>query len=290
MRYLENAFRFTFKNFIITIPLLIATAIPALIMGVGAMGFLLNMGNFQKMIEDITRNPEQFNFSPNFLFNLYGPAMLISMVIATLLSWVLNILVYPATYGVINKKYETGKTDFSDFTKSLSKFIGRYIVYILVSIAIGIGVIIAFGILVGIAVVIITQVSKVAGILLLVLFILALIVGCIALGIYTSLWFPSICIEDTGVIQGLKNSFKYVSGSFWPILGITLLVSLCGGVASMILSSVIGWIPVIGSVVGSVVTTIAEFIIIVFYFEIYREKTGRFAIPENFQQLNGDVQ
>ncbi|HEY5585535.1 MAG TPA: hypothetical protein VIK78_13745 [Ruminiclostridium sp.] len=289
MRYLENAFRFTFKNFLITLPLLISMAIPALIMGIGSIGMLANMGKFQQTIQDMVSGGN-YNFEPSMIFDLYGPAMLISMAVAGVLSLILSILVYPATYGLINKKYETGSSNFSDFTKCMSKFIGRYVLYMLLSLAIFIVGTIVFGILIGIGAVIIATVSKVAGIILLVLFILAFIVGCIALGVYMSLWFPAVCIEDTDIIHGLKNSFKYVSGSFWPIFGITLLVSLCGGVASMILSGVVGWVPVIGSVVGPVVSTLAGFILIVFYFEIYREKTGRYAVPETFKQIDGAVQ
>jgi len=148
---------------------------------------------------------------------------------------------------------------------------------------------IVLSILVGIGAVIIATVSQVAGIILIVFLSLAFIVGCIALSVYLTLWFPSVCIEDTGIIQGLKNSFKYVSGSFWPIFGITLLVSLCGSVAGGILSLVVGWIPIVGSVVAPVVSAIAGFILIVFYFEIYREKTGRLTAPETFGQLNGKV-
>lgn len=288
MRYLENAFRFTFKNFLITLPLLISVAIPALIMGVGSIGFLANMGKFQQIIQDMVTSGK-FNYDPSLLFSLYGPTMIVSMIIAGILSIILAILVYPATYGLINKKYETGNANFSDITGCMSKYIGRYILFILLSFAIGLGATIVLGILIGIGAVIIAAVSKVAGILLLVLFILAFIVGCITLSVYMSLWFPAVCIEDTDIIQGLKNSFKYVSGSFWPIFGITLLMSLCGGIASMILSGVIGWVPIIGSVVGPVVSALAEFILMVFYFEVYREKTARFARPETFGQLDGEV-
>jgi len=288
MRYLENAFKFTFKNFLITLPLLISMAIPALIMGVGSIGLLANMGEFQQTIQDMLTSGN-YDFEPGMIFDLYGPAMLISMAVAGVLSLVLSILVYPATYGLINKKYETGSSTFSDFTKCMYKYIGRYVLFMLLGLAIGIGLTIVFCILIGIGAVIIATVSQVAGIILMILFVLAFIVGCIALGVYMSLWFPAVCIEDSGIVQGLKNSFKYVSGSFWPIFGITLLVSLCGGVASMILGGVLGWIPVIGNVVGPVVSTLAGFILIVFYFEVYRAKTGRYAVPETFKQLDGEV-
>jgi MFS family permease len=289
MRYLENAFRFTFKNFLITLPLLISMAIPALIMGVGSLGFLANLGKFQQIIQDMVSG-RNYTFTPDMVYNLYGTTMIVSMIVAGILSLILNILVYPATYGLINKKYETGSANFSDITRCMSKYIGRYVLFILLSIAIGIGLTLVFCILIGIAAAIIITVSEVAGVLLLILFILAFIVGCITLSIYLSLWFPAVCIEDTDIIEGLKNSLKYVSGSFWTILGITLLVSLCGMVAGGILSLVIGWVPIIGSVVSPVISGLTAFITMVFYFEVYRDKTGRFTNPETFGQINGGIQ
>lgn len=289
MRYLENAFRFTFKNFLLTLPLLIAMAIPALVMGIGSMGFLLNFRNFQQMINELSRGGN-VDLGPGFFFNLYGPAMIVSMITAGILSIVLAILVYPATYGLINKKYETGSASFSDITRCLSKFVGRYVLYLLLSMAIGIGIALVFGIFIAIGTVIIVSGAKAVGILLIVVFVLALLVGVVALKTYMSLWFPAVCIEDTGIIDGLKNSFRYVSGSFWPILGITLLVTLGGGIASMILSGIVGWIPVIGSVVGPVVSALAEFILIVFYFEFYRARIGKLTPPDDFQQINEGIQ
>jgi len=289
MRYLENAVRFTFKNFLITLPLLISMAIPALIMGVGSLGLLANMGKFQQIIQDMVSGGA-YNFTPDMFYDLYTPTVIISMVVAGMLSIILAILVYPITYGLINKKYETGNANFSDMTSCLSKYIGRYILCGLLGIAIVIGASLVFGILIGIGAIIAATVNVVVGVILIVMFILASIVGSVALGIYMSLWFTAVCIEDTGIIQGLKNSFKYVSGSFWTILGISLLISLCSFVVSAILNLVLGWVPIIGSVVSPVVSGLAGFITIVFYFEIYREKTGRFSTPETFGQINGGVQ
>lgn len=289
MRYLENAFKFTFKNFIIVLPLLIGMAVPAIIMGFGSLGLLFNMGNMQHMIEQISAGGPM-DFGPDFFMNLYGPTFIISSVIAGILSLGITLIVYPITYGLINKKYETGASSLSDIGWALSKYIGRYVLYLLLNIAIGIGLMIIFGVLIAIGVAVITLVSPVLGGILIALFVLAFIVGCIALYTYLSLWFPAICIEDTGVVEGLKNSFKYVSGNFWPILGITLLIMLCGGVASMIIGGILGLIPVIGSAAGSVVSTLAGYITIVFYFEVYREKSGRYASKEYYQQLDGNMQ
>lgn len=283
MRYLENAFRFTFKNFLITLPLLISMAIPAFIMGLGSISFMSNFSNMQQVIQDMV-NGGSIDYS-NLMYELYGPTMIVSMIVAGIISLIFSILVYPITYGLINKKYETGKATFSDMTECLSKYIGRYVLYMLLGYAIGIVLGLVLLILFAIGSVVVIKVNMAIGILLMVLLTLVFIVGGFVLKIYMSLWFPAVCIENSGIIDGLKNSFRMVKGSFWPILGITLLVSLCGTVAGMML----GWLPIIGSVVSSVTATLAEFITIVYYFEVYRAKTGRFDVPQTFEQIDGLV-
>jgi hypothetical protein len=293
MRYLENAFKFTFKNFLITLPLLISMAIPALIMNIGTIGFTNDFTQkFTQLIQDNNQNIDYMNSSDFFnditdIFkDIINPTFIACMLVGGVLYLIFSLLVYPATYGLINKKYETGNSTLSDFTSCMSKYIGRYVQYILLMLAIGIGLTIVMAILTGISAVIISQVSAAAGILLMVLFYLAFIVGCIALKTYMSLWFPAVCIEDSGVTEGLKNSFRKVKGSFWIIFGITILVSICGSVAGGIL----GWVPLIGSVISSVISTLAGFVTILFYFEVYRDKTGRYTVPEDFQQIDGQIQ
>ncbi|ACL76151.1 hypothetical protein [Ruminiclostridium cellulolyticum] len=289
MRYLENAFKFTFKNFIITLPLLIAMAIPSMIMGVGSLGFLFNMKNFEQIFEQMLDSSGTFIPTYRMFIDLYGPAMIISMIISAVLGLILSILVYPATYGMINKKYETGISTLSDMTSSMTKYIGRYVLYGLLKIAIWIGLVIAYLILVTIGIVVVTAVSKVAGAILLVLFTLAFIAACIALGVYTSLWFTAVCVEDSDILTGLKNSFRYVSGSFGKILGISMLIAIFGSIGGAIIGVVVGWIPIIGGAVSSIVSYLAQFITIVFFFEIYREKSGKYACAEYYRQMNGGI-
>jgi hypothetical protein len=290
MRDLENAFKFTFKNFLIALPLLISMAIPSLIMNVGTMGFSFNfIQKYQQLMQDMMYNQNadySMSFLNDFFADLISPKMIISIIVASLLSIIFAIIVYPATYGMINKKYETGEATLSDFIPCMSKYIGRYVQFALLSLAIGIGLSLVLLILGGIAGVIMATVNVAVGILLLVLFILAYIVGAIALGVYMYLWFPAVCVENTGIIEGLKNSFRKVKGSFWSLFGITILITLGGSIAGGIL----GWVPLIGSVVQSVISSLVTFVNIVFYFEVYRNKTGRYTIPEGFKPITDQMQ
>lgn len=291
MRYLEKAFKFTFKNFILFLPLLISIAIPALVMSVGSMGFLLRMRNIeelQRLMRDFAYNSNNISAIPNLFNNLYGPTMLASMGIAGLLSIVFAIIVKPATYGLVNKKYETGSASLSDFTSNMSKFAGRYVMFALLSFAIWLGVSVVMTTL-GVVGVIIIAASSAApvGILLIIVAAIGAIVVSTALNTYLTLWFPAVCVENSSISAGLKNSFKRVSGYFWPILGITLLVTICGSITGLILSGILGWIPIIGKTVSPLVSGIAQIILMVFYFEVYRNRTGRYDIPEQPQQING---
>lgn len=290
MRHLENAFKFTFKNFLLTLPLLISLAIPALISGVGSIGVVANSGlfleRFQRMMEDMQYGSGSFNFNELMDTINLGP-LIASSAFAGFVGFVLMILVKPATYGLINLHYETGNAKLNDFTKGMSKYIGRFILFGLLNIAFGIGIGLVTLILIIIAGIVSASVSAGLGILLMLLFFLVVVVGCVTFFNYLALWFPAVCVEDSDIITGLKNSFRQVKGSFWPILGITILVTLCGNIAGAILGSIIGLIPIIGSMVAPVISGLAQFILIVYYFEVYREKTGRYTLPEPPQQFNG---
>lgn len=286
MRYLENAFRFTFKNFLLAIPLLISMAIPTLIISIGTAGFVAKLTQkYMQMFQDAMKG-EYTSFDINFFDGMISMPMILSVIVGSILFLVLAIIVYPATYGLINKKYETGIATLNDFTQCMSKYIGRYVLYGLLYFAISLGLSLVLCILIVLASVVSVLVSNILGILLMILLYLVFVVGIIAITTYMYLWFPAVCVEDSGIIDGLKNSFKTVKGSFWPILGITLLVSIGGGIAG----SILGIFPFIGTVISSVTTTLAGFVLMVYYFEIYRAKTGRFSSPDNFQQINHHIQ
>lgn len=286
MRYLENAFKFTFKNFLLALPLLISMVIPPVIISIGISGFMpIFYKKYMEMLQQIMQG-QYSGFDMSFFDGMISVPMIVSIILGGLLALIFTILIYPATYGMINKKYETGNATLSDFTNCMLKFVGRYILYGLLNLAIRIGLAVLLIILIVIASIIIAFVSKVIGILLIILFYLAFFVASIALSVYMYLWFPAVCIENSGIIEGLKNSFRIVNGSFWPLLGITLLIKIGGGIVGFVL----GIFPFIGTVMSSVVSSLALFVTIVYYFEVYRAKTGRFGNPDDFQQINNIVQ
>lgn len=289
MRHLENAFKFTFKNFLLTLPYLISLAIPALIVGVGSLGLLGGSAEFinafQEMMGDVANGNSTFDFS-RLLESLNIKAFIASSAISVVISLVLNIIIMPATYGLVNLQYETGNAKLNDLSHCISKYIGRYILYGLLYLAFLIGSAIAafFLMLFGIF---ISTIIEPLGFILVFLILIAYIVALIAMSVYLMLWFPAVCVEDCGVIDGLKSSFRTVRGSFWPILGITLLINICGGITNIIIGGILSWVPILSNMVGPIILGLADFILLVYYFDIYREKTGRFNYIEPSQQFNG---
>lgn len=284
MRYLENAFRFVFKNYLLGLPLLIIAVIPAIFQGIGNMFFMVNYTrNINKLLEGFKLGYfSQSKSVWDFYLGFYGAKFLIFLGISFIITITLSIIFTPAQYGLINKKYQTGKATLNDIAPSISKYIGRYVLCGLLGFAIILAAAVVFGILIFVAAFVMTA-SLPIGILLMVLFVLVYIAAILTLYVYMSLWLPAVCIEDCGVIKGLTLSFKTVNGSFWMILGISLLIGLCNLAATGIISLVVGWIPIAGTIIVSAVGAFVGYILMVFGFEVYRAKTGRFGIP-----LDGD--
>jgi hypothetical protein len=79
-----------------------------------------------------------------------------------------------------------------------------------------------------------------------------LVVVCVCASIYLGIcWvfsFPTALLEGLGPITALSRSYSLVKNSWWRILGITLVVVLiCGAI-----SAILGMIPVVGLIVGSI--------------------------------------
>ncbi|WP_010248387.1 DUF7847 domain-containing protein [Acetivibrio cellulolyticus] len=268
MKYLEKAFNFFGKYYLLAIPLFIAIVIPSII------GVALGLPQKTKELSDlITQNPAMFQSNPweymgvsQSLFPIYG--------IMSVASFILMIIAYPSTYGMVSKALSTGNADLGDFLPELKKNIGKYILYGLSLLAIYFGIGIAATILFVILGVV-TVASRVIGILLIVLFVLAFIAFLLAFAFLTALWFASMVDDGLGVVDGFKKSFSVAKSYFWSIVGISLLVWIGSAFGGGILSGIFSFIPVISYTFSSGVSALAQFILIVFYFEVYRDKTGK---------------
>lgn len=271
MKYLENAFKFLGKFYLLLIPLFISVAIPNIISGPSNNSF---SAQFEEIMKTIATDPTIAQDS-TALLNLFS-TLNTSMPLALLgggIAFILGLIVKPATYGMVNKALETGNADLNDFVPEMKNNIAKYILFGLVSIGIYMGITIVAIVIFAVIIALMVK-STGLGVLLLFLFVIALMIGIFVFSYLTFLWFPAMISDDLGVFDGFKRSISVAKSYFWPIVGISLLITMGASVASLILG-IFGGIPVIGPAIISLVAVVVEFIMIVFAFEVYRDKTGK---------------
>ncbi|KXA89225.1 hypothetical protein AKJ57_05660 [candidate division MSBL1 archaeon SCGC-AAA259A05] len=74
----------------------------------------------------------------------------------------------------------------------------------------------------------------------------------IYIGVRLSLYAQACVIEDLRPVECLKRSWRTTKGNFWRIFAIGLILAMIGG----IISAAVNLIPVIGSTLGSLITTL----------------------------------
>ncbi|MFZ5987644.1 MAG: hypothetical protein ACOYWZ_11040 [Bacillota bacterium] len=293
MKYLEDAFKFLGKFFILIIPLFIASAIPSMIVGgTNTMEMTNRMNEFSvSMAEGSSDMLPQEIFG--MLFEILQPFFIL-VGISLAVSLVLYLVVMPATYGMINKALATGNASLSDFLPELKNNFVKYILFgicsFLVSIIITIilAVIIALFVFLIIALQSVSTTAMVLGIVIGVLIGIAIILLLMAFGFLLVYWFPAMVVDDLDVVAGFKKSIEVAKSYFWPTVGITLLISIAGSVANSVLGF-FGMVPVIGGIFISIVPTMISFITTVFYIMVYRDKTGKNVSEEdNMPELPGE--
>jgi hypothetical protein len=268
MIYLEKAFKFLSKYYLLVVPFYILAAIPLLIGSAGTLGAAGNMMNLYRDFSD----PSTFYENPMALFNMLRPIIFAGS-FAAFVGFILWFLVQPATYGMINKALETDRADLSDFAPSLSQNIVKFILYWLGIIALWV----VFGLAVTIIFVLLgllTAIIKAVGVLLMVIAVLAVIAAAITLWILTNMWLPAMIVDNLDVLPALRKSIEVLKTNFWTLLGISLLLWLAQVIAGAIIG-VLGGIPLIGALIISVVPAVYGFIMAVFYTMVYRDKTGK---------------
>lgn len=275
MKYLEEAFKFLGKNYIIALPLVVLSAIANIFVVIGSTGVSKNMMEFvTKYSNQMMSGSMDYYDSTAFMneyINMLTSGSFGWLVFGGILSIIFAIIYLPITYGLVNKTMETGKADLKDTGEVLTKNVGKYLLMILLSLGAGVAFSIIFGVIFAVLIAISTVTPIV--ILIIVLLALALLVFSIFISIKLSLWFTAMVVENLSLIDALKKSFRTTKGRFWPILGITLLVQICGSVVGM-LFSLFNLIPIVGAVISSLVPSSVAFIMIVYYIALYRDANG----------------
>jgi hypothetical protein len=269
MKYLENAIRFSLKNWMLILPLFILTALAFLLGGVGSSvaGVAKTLASLNSLVN--------FRDSGDIMSTIPGLVPKVAFG-GGIWAFLLQFVSIPITYGLINKSLETGNASLNDCGEAISRNFVKYVLYMIGMIVVGL--VIGIGVLVLVLVIgLLCAILKWFGAFLAIILGLALLLALIAFGVLISMWLSAMVVDDLDVVAAAKKSIEIVKSCFWTILGITILISI----AAAIVGSILGWfsgIPLLGRIICSAVPTAQTFLMAVFLLAVYRDKTGKINI------------
>ena len=270
MEYLKKSFNFLAKHILVIIPLYIAVVIPLFFTGM-AMNAL--MTKIPEMIQSIMSEGSMSD--PMEIFQYFASTMQTTMggsAIGGLLGLVLSLIAYPIVVGLIKKGLAGEETGFEHFLDALKENFVQYLLFIIgciiVGVIVGVGLTIVF-LIIGL---ILGMLGEVGAVLMILIGLAALVFG-VYFGVRVfALWLPAMIIDKAGIFEGLKKGFAATKGSFWLLFLVSLLIMIISAVLSLILSF-LGGIVIIGPIVLGAVSTLASFLLLIFYMIVYKEKS-----------------
>ena len=264
MKYFEDAFKFATKNYLILIPIFIATLVPALLI----IGATPTVADLQAIVQDFQQYPDYFISNPDAFFDAFQTAGIGNSASSSAISTILNFMAIPMTAGLIKLGLNKGSVSVNDFAVALGSNIGKYLRYFLATIL--------FGILIAIAVVLYfvflipTSISmQESGIFMFIIGVLILSVFGVLIAIFLSFWFGAMVLDDLGVMAALKKSFTVTRRCFWTLVGIGLLLAIAEGVVSGF-AGLFAFVPLLPTVLKTAVSAFAAVVHMTFLFMIYR--------------------
>jgi len=188
--------------------------VPSAALGVGATHL---MSSFLK------------RFGPEAQAFLGIPSTLIQAGATTLATALLSgLLIHVLGQAVLGRKPDPGQT-WRSTRGRLPSLLG-------LSFLSGLFGLLSTALLVGPGVLLLVNDNPAAGVLVLLLGLLALTAVAVAVSTKISLAAPAIVLEGHGILAGLKRSFTLTKGAaFWRVLGITLVAGLLAGFAGWLL-------------------------------------------------------
>ncbi len=266
MNYLQNAIKFSIKNWMLILPLFVLTALASLLSNAGRSA--MDLGYLWSTFRDF----DSFTSPGNILSSLPGIFSAVA-VGSGVWAFLFQFVSLPASYGLVNKSLETGTASLNDIGAAISENFVKYVMYmvgiIVVGLVVGIGSVIIMLILA-----LLVSLLKGIGVALMVIVMLAIGIAFFAFAVLISMWLSAMIVDGLDVVAAAKKSIEIVKGCFWTVLGITLLVSIAAGIAGTILA-LLSRIPLLGPIIYSAVPTAQTFIMIVFLMTLYRERTGK---------------
>lgn len=264
MKYFEDAFKFVTKNYLIVIPVFIATLVPALLV----IGSTPTAADLQVILSDFQQYPDYFLNNPDALFEALRTAGIGNSASSGAISTILSFMAIPMTAGLVKLGLNKGSVSINDFALALGSNIGKYLRYFLAIILFGLLFVVALVIYVIVMISILAAMGE-SGIFVFILGLVLLIVISIAVAFFVSFWFGGMVLDDLGVWAALKKSFSIAKRCFWTLLGIALLIAVAEG----IIGGVVGFftfIPLLPTVLNSAVTAVATVVHTTFLFMLYR--------------------
>lgn len=180
------------------------------------MYFIVFMLYPKDMSQFSNANPNNFDFTAYFI-------VMTKLLIALLLMGVLGILFLSGFGNMNSEAVLKGKTSANSFLPGLKKFFVRVLLSSLLLAAFSIGLTIVLSIIAIPFTIFAVLSGNMMNSIIIVIFTSAVVIFSVP---FVILWFPSIFIDDTGVIQGLKNGAKAGVKNYWKLLLIILLMYL----------------------------------------------------------------
>lgn len=264
MKYFEDAFKFVTKNYLILIPVFIATLVPALLI----IGSTPSAADLQAIISDFQQYPDYFLNNLDATFEALQVAGIGNSASSSAIATIMNFMAIPMTAGLIKMGLNNGSVSINDFAVALGSNIGKYLRYFLAGILLGILLAIAI-ILYVIALISILAAMGDSGIFVLLFGLILLFVFAVSIAFFLSFWFGAMVLDDLGAIAALKKSFAVAKRCFWTLVGIGLLLALAEGMVSAVVG-IFDFIPLLPVILRTAVTAFAAVVHMTFLFMIYR--------------------
>lgn len=266
MGYLENAFKFISKHFMILIPLFLMQLVMMVLSAARFTDLVNELGGeeFLKNYSSIINN--QSAQSLEFAAKIYGAIGYIFGI-----SLIASVIVIPATFGMINKAYSTGSSSLADFFPELKNNLIKFIQFVVTLILFTIAYIIGMGIVVLILSAVLGSLGAI-GAILIVIITLALYLLFFPLIVMVLMWYAGMVTEDCGPFEAFSKAFGAMIYRFWSVLGISLLTIFGGAILGSILYLIftIFGSTVVAGIAYSVPIMFLSALLIVYAFEVYR--------------------
>ena len=230
----DAAFSLCRRNFVLIAAISAIVQVPyavvafALYQAANYAGLQDQLQNAQQSLSNPVQPLTQDQLQP--ILNALGPILLVSGVLALISIFLVLPLAEAATTRAVSDRYLDRSASIGS---SYRAALGRLGPLVLQSLILGLGIAVLLAAAFALAVVLAAALGG-AGIPLILVAWLAVVAVVIMVYVRTSLAAPAIVLERLSGWRGLVRSWNLVTGLFWRLLGIRLLLGLITGIISAI--------------------------------------------------------